>query len=670
MPDLSALNPRQYEAVKRVNGPVLVLAGAGSGKTRVITYKIAHLIREHGIAARHIAAVTFTNKAAKEMNQRVRQLLGGKEARGLRVSTFHTLGLNIIRQEQSLLGYRSGFSILDAQDAAGIVRELIRADLTTDPALAEKVHHQVSAWKNQLYSPDKTPPADDNPIARTAAKIYPLYNRQLKACNAVDFDDLIVQPVLLFRAHPEVLDRWRDRIRYLLVDEYQDTNACQYELVKMLVEIRGGLTVVGDDDQSIYAWRGAQPENLSLLKKDFPSLEVIKLEQNYRSTRRILGAANKLIANNPHEFEKKLWSELGHGDPIVCYQARDDIQEAQWVVSQILHKHFTDQTPYDHFAILYRGNHQSRVLEKALREHHIPYYLSGGTSFFERTEIKDLIAYLRLLANPDDNNAFLRIINTPRRGIGQGALEKLADYADQRQLSLYRACDELGLAQTLNERQLSAVQGFSRWLGALAAEAESGDPAQLVKRLIREIDYEDWLHDTSKSEAAFERRRENIADLIDWIEKIKARDDSKNVTEIVADMTLIGILERQEDDQQERPVVSLMTLHAAKGLEFPNVFIIGVEEEILPHQNSQDEAGVREERRLMYVGITRARRNLTISYCAKRRRYGEAMECDRSRFLDELPGDDIDWRGVGKKKAVDKKLGGAYLAQLRERLAE
>lgn len=670
MPNLSALNPRQYDAVKQINAPVLVLAGAGSGKTRVITYKIAHLIRNHGLAARHIAAVTFTNKAAKEMNQRVRGLLGGKEARGLRVSTFHTLGLNIIRQEQSRLGYRDGFSILDAQDAAGIVRELIRADLSTDPALAEKVHHQISTWKNLMLPPDKTPVADDNPVARAAAKIFPLYNRQLKACNAVDFDDLILQPVLLFRDHPEALDRWRGKIRYLLVDEYQDTNACQYELVKMLVEIRGGLTVVGDDDQSIYAWRGAQPENLSLLKKSFPNLEVIKLEQNYRSTQRILHAANKLIDNNPHEFKKKLWSDLGHGDPIVAYQARDEIQEAQWVVSQILHKRFTDHTPYDHFAVLYRGNHQSRVLEKALREHHIPYYLSGGTSFFERTEIKDLVAYLRLLANPDDNNAFLRIINTPRRGIGQGALEKLADYADSRQTSLYRASGELGLASVLSERQLAAVQEFTRWLAAVSAEAEQGNPVNIAERVVRETDYENWLQDTSKSEAAFERRKENIADLMDWIEKIAAKEGAKKgVAEIVADMTLIGILERQEEDEKDLPMVSLMTLHAAKGLEFPYVFIVGAEEEILPHQNSQDEAGIQEERRLMYVGVTRARKSLSISYCAKRRRYGEAVECDASRFLEELPRDDIDWRGAGKKKTADKKVGEAYLAQLRQRLA-
>lgn len=669
MPDLSGLNPRQREAVEHTSGPLLVLAGAGSGKTRVITHKIAYLIRKMNMDPRHISAVTFTNKAAREMKQRVKDLLPGKETRGLRVSTFHTLGLNIIRQEQAVLGYQGGFSIMDAQDAAGIVRELMRTELSSDPALAEQVHTIISNWKNQMVAPDSLPQPTDNPLSKAASRLYPLYNRQLKACNAVDFDDLILQPVLLFRNHPDVLDRWRDKIRYLLVDEYQDTNACQYELVRQLVALRGGLTVVGDDDQSIYAWRGAQPENLLQLKQDFTSFKVIKLEQNYRSTQRILKVANRLIDNNPHPFPKKLWSELGLGEPIKVYQARDDIQEAQWVVAQIMHKNFVDRTSHGDFAILYRGNHQSRVLEKVLREHHIPYYLSGGISFFERAEIKDLIAYMRLLANPADNNAFLRIVNTPRRGIGQGTLEALGEYARQRDVNLYHAASELGLAERLNERQLQSLKEFTGWFDTVASEAEQGDPVELVRKLIKDVAYEDWLQETSKSEAAYERRRENVGDLIEWMGKIAGSGgERKNLAAVVADMTLIGILERQEDEEPGQ-VVSLMTMHAAKGLEFPHVYVVGAEEGILPHQNSQGEDGIREERRLMYVAITRARKTLSISYCAKRRRYGESVECEPSQFLEELPKEDLDWRTPAAKKAPDKQVGGAYLSQLRSRLA-
>jgi ATP-dependent DNA helicase Rep len=392
-----------------------VLAGAGSGKTRVITHKLAYLIRDCGIAARHIAAVTFTNKAAREMKQRVGGLLHGKESSGLIVSTFHTLGLNILKREHARLGYRPGFSIFDAQDSTALLRELWQQ--AANDSSVEQVQVRISHWKNGLLSPEAALAQAQDEGELAAARVFALYQQHLRAYNAVDFDDLIRYPVQLLQEHRAVLETWEHRIRYLLVDEYQDTNASQYQLVKLLMGRRGALTVVGDDDQSVYAWRGARPENLRLLAEDFPKLKVIKLEQNYRSTRRILRAANHLIARNPHVFEKRLWSELGEGDPIRVLHCRDEEHEAERVVSELLHYQLRHRASLRDYAILYRGNYQARVFERVLREHRIPYFLSGGTSFFERVEIKDIMAYLRLLVNHDDDNAFLRIINTPRREI-------------------------------------------------------------------------------------------------------------------------------------------------------------------------------------------------------------------------------------------------------------
>ena len=424
------LNSRQLAAVRHLDGPCLVLAGAGSGKTRVITHKIAYLIQECGIDPRHIAAVTFTNKAAREMKQRVSSLLDKNAAQGLRVSTFHTLGLDIIRRELKTLGYKPGFSIYDNTDSSGLLRELMTRAFGDHGNQAEQMLWRISRWKNAFILPEQAlAKAEGDAVTVAAARLYEAYNHHLKTYNAVDFDDLIMLPVLLFREHPEIMEHWQNRIRYLLVDEYQDTNATQYELVQQLVGVRGNLTVVGDDDQSIYAWRGAQPENLVQLQNDFPQLQIIKLEQNYRSTGRILKAANQLIANNPHVFEKQLWSELGFGDPIRILRTRDEEQEAEQIVSELIHHRFVQRSRNCDYAILYRGNPQSRLFERVLREHDVPYYLSGGMSFFAYAEIKDIMAYLRLLTNPDDDNAFLRIVNTPRREIGPGSVEKLVSYA-------------------------------------------------------------------------------------------------------------------------------------------------------------------------------------------------------------------------------------------------
>jgi ATP-dependent DNA helicase Rep len=663
---LSELNPRQKEAVRYISGPLLVLAGAGSGKTSVITRKIAWLIQECGIPPARIAAVTFTNKAAREMKTRVSALLKGKESKGLTVSTFHTLGLNILRRDGHLLGYKKGFSIFDADDSLSLIRELMKDGSARAKGAAEKIQWQISAWKNALTTPEEaTAQAAGDQTKTGGAFIYTEYTRNLLACNTLDFDDLILQPLRLLQSQPEALSQWQNRIHYLLVDEYQDTNTCQYELVKLIVRPRNALTVVGDDDQSVYAWRGAQPENLVQLQTDFSDLKVIKLEQNYRSTGRILKAANALIGNNPHIFEKRLWSDLGFGDPIKVMQSRDAEHEAERVVSQLLHHKFTQRTDFKDYAVLYRGNHQARLFERALREQRIPYYLSGGTSFFERTEIRDVMAYFRLACNPDDNNAFLRVANTPRREIGTNTLEKLGGYATQRGLSLLDASFELGLTQHLNDRQISALQRFTHWAVEMADLAKEEDASTLARKIITDIRYDQWLEETCDNPKAAEKRMENVLELVAWMQRITTQDEDRSFADTVARISLLGMLDSADDSSGDQ--VMLMTLHAAKGLEFPHVFIVGMEEGLLPHRVSMEEDGIEEERRLAYVGITRARKTLTFSLAKKRKRYGETNACEPSRFLAELPAEDLQWEGGDQPDDPEEKQGraDAHLANLR-----
>ncbi|MBF0220162.1 MAG: UvrD-helicase domain-containing protein, partial [Gammaproteobacteria bacterium] len=512
------LNPAQRQAVHHIDTPLLVLAGAGSGKTRVITHKIAWLIRQCGLSPSHIAALTFTNKAAREMKARVSSLLDKGEGRGLRISTFHTLGLDIIRRERQTLGYREGFSIFDAQDGESLIKELLHRD-GEQGDMAKEMLWQISSWKNRTLTPEAVAASGEHP---PVARLYSKYNQHLKAYNAVDFDDLIMLPLQLFRHHREALERWQNRIRYLLVDEYQDTNEAQYELVRLLTGVRCALTVVGDDDQSIYTWRGARPENLAQLQQDYPSLEVIKLEQNYRSMGRILKVANQLIDNNPHLFPKRLWSERGYGDPILVVTAADEEDEALKVVSRIIHLQFQQGCKPGECAILYRGNYQSRPFEKALREHRIPYQISGGTSFFAHSEVKDIISYLRLLNNPDDDAAFLRVVNTPRREIGAATLEKLGHYATSRGISLFAAAFELGLKQTLSERAYERLNQFVHWLVDIADRARRGDPVAAVRDLIKETDYLSWLNDSVDAAKTVERKTANIEELIAWIARMAA----------------------------------------------------------------------------------------------------------------------------------------------------
>ena len=649
-----------------------MLAGAGSGKTRVITAKITYLIEKLELPPRHIAAVTFTNKASREMRERVTQGLNKRELEGLRISTFHTLGLNIIRQEMEDLGFRAGFSIYDNHDSSKLISELIRRSGTDASSQANTIQAIISRWKNAFLSPEQAlEQVSGEPLEVLAAAVYAEYNQALKTYNAVDFDDLIMLPVLLFRDHPEVLRGWRHRIRYLLVDEYQDTNATQYELVKLLCGGRNGLTVVGDDDQSIYAWRGAQPENLALLKQDFPDLEVIKLEQNYRSMGHILKAANTLITNNPHVFEKRLWSEKGYGDGMRVLSGANEEDEAEKVITQLVYHKIMHACGYGDYAILYRSNHQSRIFERQLRERNIPYQISGGTSFFAYTEVRDIMAYLRLLVNPDDDNAFLRIINTPRREIGSATLEKLASYTERREISLFAACFELGLAEFIGPRPLQNLRRFSSWMGRLSERLDNDDPLAVVRELIDKSGYQTWLEDNSPDLRSAERRMENVNELVDWLQHLQQQDNGlRGLEELVARILLLDILERNED-QQRSDQVQLMTLHASKGLEFPHVFMVGMEENLLPHRGSIEEENIEEERRLAYVGITRAQRSLSFSLARTRRRYGETESCEPSRFLDELPPEDLSWEGRQQADPEKRQAEGkAHLSRLRELLQQ
>ncbi|MGR5066684.1 DNA helicase Rep [Photobacterium sp. DNB22_13_2] len=664
------LNPRQNEAVKYVAGPSLVLAGAGSGKTRVITNKIAYLVQQCDYKARNIAALTFTNKAAREMKERVGQTLGKQEAKGLMVSTFHTLGLNIIRREYKSLGLKASFSLFDDQDQMALLKELTEQQIDGDKDLLKQLLSTISNWKNDMLSPAQAKTHASSERDQMFAYCYEMYQRQMKAYNALDFDDLILMPVLLLRDNQEVRQRWQNKIRYLLVDEYQDTNTSQYIFVKLLVGERARFTVVGDDDQSIYSWRGAQPENLVQLSKDFPSLKVIKLEQNYRSTSRILRTANILIANNPHVFEKTLFSEIPDGEMLKVITAKNEEHEAEKVVGELIAHRFLNNTQYKDYAILYRGNHQSRLFEKALMQNRIPYKISGGTSFFSRAEIKDIMAYLRLLTNLDDDNAFLRIVNTPRREIGPVTLEKLGTYANMRGKSLFAASFEMGLEQHLSGRGLESLQRFTRWVVELSDNAERGDTVAAVRQLVRDINYEDWLYETSASPKAAEMRMKNVSDLYRWITADLEGDnydqEVKTLKEVVQRLTLRDMMERGEDDD-DADQVQLMTLHASKGLEFPYVYLVGSEEGILPHQTSVDEDNVEEERRLAYVGITRAQRELTFTLCKERRQFGELIKPEPSRFLFELPQDDLEWEADKKPMTQEQRMqkGQAHIANIR-----
>jgi len=649
------LNPAQKEAVLYLDGPCLVLAGAGSGKTRVITQKIAYLLRECGYMGRNIVALTFTNKAAREMDERVKTLVDRKLAKGLTISTFHSLGVRLLREEARQAGLKPQFSILDADDAMAIIQELLA---TTDRGRLRAVQSIISLWKNALLGPDDAARIAATPGEVEAANVYRNYSATLAAYQAVDFDDLIRIPAQLLESNEAVRTRWQNRVRYLLVDEYQDTNVCQYRLVQLLCGDRAMFTAVGDDDQAIYAWRGATIENLAKLTTDYPQLKLIKLEQNYRSVQRILAAANTVIEKNPKLFDKKLWSDLGVGEPILVSPMENDEHEAQSIAMKISAARFERQAQWKDFAILYRGNHQSRILEQALRNLKIPYTIAGGQSFFDKAEVRDILSYLRLIANDDDDPAFIRAATTPRRGIGQATLQVLGQYAAQREVSLLAAVAETGLEGLLQPRQLDSLRTFAEFIRRIQWRAGRGrtdgagsaEPAgAILDDMLGAIQYERYLYDTLEEKPA-QTRWENVLELTGWLKR-KADEDGMSLFDLVQHVALITMLERGEEEEPD--AVKLSTLHASKGLEYPHVYLAGVEEGLLPHLGKDDEDGdparaaenlatrIQEERRLMYVGITRAQRSLNLSWCKKRRRAREDMVREPSRFIEEMGLGDV-----------------------------
>ncbi|ADG61523.1 ATP-dependent DNA helicase Rep [Moraxella catarrhalis] len=670
---MSKLNPRQLEALNHTQGPLLVLAGAGSGKTSVITQKIAHLIENCRIPADRITAVTFTNKAAREMKSRVQKILSHEKSRGLTVSTFHQFGLQFLRYELKHTSLKPNFSILDADDCQRLLAELMVRDNLSGAERRELVHEaikKISDWKNDLIAPKDAAETLDDPEDLGFVHLYELYERNLRAYNAVDFDDLIAMPVRILRESHEVKDKWQNRIRYLLVDEYQDTNTAQYELIKLLVGRLGRFTVVGDDDQSIYTWRGAKPENMALLKQDFPNLEVVKLEQNYRSTNHILGAANAVIANNEHMFEKSLWSDKGDGEKIRVITCNNDFDEAERVAKEILTHRLRNNQTWDKYAVLYRSNFQARALEAQLRQLEIPYKLSGGTSFFARTEIKDLMGYLRIIINPDDDAAFLRVINTPKRGIGSVTLEKLGLFAQHCGTSLLGACTRAGVKDALGAKAGAIIESFGEFINYYTHQLhDNSDPMPLVRQMITETGYIDYVKESSKNPQQEKGRLDNIEALYLSIAALINRADDehdKTIDAVIRKMVLLDMLEQQQEEENTNKV-NLMTLHAAKGLEFDYVYIIGCEEKLLPHVNSIMSANIEEERRLMYVGITRAKSELTLLLCKQRRSGADFKAVTPSRFLDELPAEYLS--GAVTKKEDPKKVAENYLANIQAMLA-
>ncbi len=662
------LNPAQREAVRYLDGPLLVLAGAGSGKTRVITAKILHLI-ECGYDPKRIAAITFTNKAAREMRERVTGLLhrgGGRAPKDdLTICTFHALGLKIIRSDPAALGLKSGFSILGPDDTTPIVAELTG---TADLARARAAQWKISQWKNALVPPARALAAAASDDERVAAEGYARYDDALRAYQAVDFDDLIALPAALLADNAAAAAKWRERCGYLLVDEYQDTNVAQYRLLKLLTGERAAFTAVGDDDQAIYGWRGASVENLAQLPQDYPALKVVKLEQNYRSTVRILRCANALITHNPKLFDKKLWSDLGLGDAIRVTPAADDEAEAEQVVRRLSAHKFEHRGRYADYAILYRGNHQAKVFEKALREQNVPYTISGGQSYFDRAEIRDIVAYLRLVANDDDDPAFIRAITTPKRGVGGTTLEKLGAIAGARHESLFAAVFAPELAAVVPARQREVLAAFCALVNDLRHRAPREPAGRLLGELVAGIGYEAWLSaNCDRAQAA--ARWQGVCDFVAWLAR-RGEEDNRNLLDLTQMIALITMLEGQ--DEAEPDAVRLSTLHAAKGLEFPHVFLVGLEEGILPHRETVAAGNVEEERRLLYVGLTRAQRSLHLSYCRKRKRAGEWLACAPSRFLTELPQDDLRYAGAvvpPDEAAREREAGRARLAQLKAALS-
>ncbi|MEN9418789.1 MAG: hypothetical protein RI988_2409 [Pseudomonadota bacterium] len=671
-PPPAGLNPAQSRAVHHLHGPCLVLAGAGSGKTRVIVHKIAKLL-DTGLEPERVAAITFTNKAAAEMRERARALVGPRAAKGLVVCTFHALGVRMLRADGTRIGLKENFSILDADDVLGVLRD---AGGTTDARLARGWQSQISLWKNQGLDAQQALAAARDEHEQTAARVMQRYAERLLAYQAVDFDDLIGLPLALLQRDEAARAKWRDAFGHVLVDEVQDTNAVQYELLKALVGPDGLFTAVGDDDQSIYGWRGATIENLRRLPQDYPRLQVIALEQNYRSTGAILRAANHVIAANPKLFEKKLWSELGEGEPIALVECDGEEHEAERAVARLRALRTSGAAPnWADFAVLYRANHQAKVFEQKLRAAQIPYKVSGGQSFFDRAEIRDLCAWLRLLVNADDDPAFLRAVTTPKRGIGHQTLATLGEFAGRWKTSLFEALFSPSLSTVLRDKALHALHEFGREVNALEHRARHTEGEEAARAFLLEwlkaIGYEQHLFDNEDSEKLAAARWSNVLDFVDWI----ARRCGGQLTQeggtfeterhsVLQVAQTISVILSLAERGQEQDVVTLSTLHAAKGLEWPHVVLAGVNEGMLPSTGGEEEITperLQEERRLMYVGITRARKTLAVSTLRRRKRGRDWVAGVPSRFIAEMR--------LGEGEGGVRESPRERLRRLREQLA-
>ncbi|PTA71914.1 MULTISPECIES: UvrD-helicase domain-containing protein [unclassified Stenotrophomonas] len=633
---MHGLNPPQAAAVLHIEGPLLVLAGAGSGKTRVIVEKIAHLIGSGRYPARRIAAITFTNKSAKEMRERVAKRLREQDADEVTICTFHALGLKFLQIEHAAVGLKRGFSIFDADDAAAQIKDLMYGAKPDD---IEDMKNLVSRAKNAGLSPEQAMAAARSNREKEAASVYERYQLRLTAFNAVDFDDLIRLPVQVLEENPEIAVAWRERIGYLLVDECQDTNDAQYRLLKQLAGEKGNFTCVGDDDQSIYAWRGANPENLQQMGRDYPALEIIKLEQNYRCSNRVLRAANALIANNPHEHLKKLWSDQADGERIRVWECRNSEHEAEKVAAEIAFVAQSRNVPWSDFCILFRGNFQSRPLEKAMQLLRIPYHLTGGTMFLERQEVKDTLAWLRLLVNPDDDTAFMRAVQSPKRDVGAGTLAKLAELAQEKDMPMAQAAEAIGALQQLPPRAANSLARFTDILRDLRAQTRQISSGDMIRKVAKESGLLSELRQQAKEEASYQRRANNIEELAQWFE---GGPRGATAADLAGQLALLSRSDKDEGGNQVR----MMTMHASKGLEFPYVFIVGCEDGVLPHQVSLDEGNLQEERRLLYVGITRAKIQLWMSYSKLTRKFGEHVRLKPSRFFEEIPAEEIQRDGA------------------------
>ena len=632
------LNPAQREAVEHPGGPLLVLAGAGSGKTRVLTARIAHLITTLHVAPQRIFAVTFTNKAAGEMRTRVAQLLGA-DPRGLWIGTFHSLSARLLRREAPLLGFGPNFTIYDSDDSEALVKRLLEArQLSTKVYPPRSVHGVISSAKNRMLVPEELGAQADAPLVKVAADVYAALGPALKQANAMDFDDLLLHPLTLFREHPERLAYWQDRFQHVLVDEFQDTNAAQYLLVKQLAKRHGNLCVVGDDDQAIYGWRGADVRHMLSFQNDFPGTKLVRLEQNYRSTQIILDAANSIIAENTARLGKTLFTEKKGGDPVTLLSTADERDEAEWLANEFARRAAESDVAYEGMAILYRTNAQSRPLEEAFRFRGIPYRLIGAISFYERREVKDLLAYLRLIANPADDEAFLRVVNVPRRGIGDASLALLGRAAAGWQKPLLEAARRAGSVNDLRPNVREALSGVAALLDRLREAVRQADPVTALETILATTGYEQYLADEgAEGMERIENVHELVAGAAAWAE-VQDPDAAEGTgTPVERYLTQAALITPVDEDKNE-PGVTLLTAHMAKGLEWPIVALAGLEDGLFPLGRSTEQpGGVEEERRLCYVGLTRARERLYLSWARTRYRNGRLELAERSRFLDALP---------------------------------